>query len=145
MITKNSGKKFIFKISLSIILMIGAYNSVLSQTEATPELTKFLILVEATHDGVKLTGSQGCGFIELNFSLKSGNSQLVDQFGMSSLKRHKNINHSNLANFLFKVKKTKKGLSFEGLVGTKWEKLSFSCPKNKCHQFIDQNGMTEVK
>jgi hypothetical protein len=45
--------------------------------------------------------------------------------------------------FLFLINKTKDGLTFEGVKGTAWKSLSFSCPNGRCHQFIDQNGMTE--
>ncbi|HEY5591226.1 MAG TPA: hypothetical protein VIK55_09435 [Paludibacter sp.] len=132
-------KKITFTITLSVFLMIGAYNSVFSQTETTPELTKFLILVETTDDGIKLTGQQGCAFKELTFTLKADKSQAIDQFGMTSKEESKG------SGFLFTIKKTKDGLSFEGLKGTYFKKLSFSCPKGNCHQAIDQRGMTEVK
>ena len=132
-------KKITFRIALSAFLMIAAYNSVFSQTETTPELTKFLILVETTDDGIKLTGKQGCVFKELTFTLKADKSQAIDQFGMTSKEESKG------SSFLFTIKKTKDGLSFEGLKGTYFKKLSFSCPKGNCHQAIDQRGMTEVK
>lgn len=128
-------KKITVRIALSVFLMIGAYNSVFSQTETTPELTKFLILVETTADGIKLTGQQGCIFKELTFTLKAGNSQAIDQFGMTSKEGSKG------SSFLFTIKKTKDGLSFEGLKGTAFKKLSFSCPEGNCHQAIDQRGM----
>jgi bla regulator protein BlaR1 len=117
----------------------------ISQTDSTPELTKFLILVETTDDGIILTSEQGCAFKKLTFTLKDDNTQAVDQFGMSSLNRDKTVKNSNLANFLFTIKKTKEGLSFEGIEGTAWKKLSFSCPKGKCYQYIDQYGMTDVR
>jgi len=142
---KNSGQKLIVRIALTVIFMIGAYNSVFSQTVETPKLTKFLILVETTDDGIKLTGIQGCVFKELTFAIKKDYSQAVDQYGMSSLKRAETVKDSNFDNFLFTIKMTKEGLSFEGIIGTTWEKLSFSCPEHKCHQFIDQNGMTDEK
>lgn len=132
-------KKVTFGITLSLLLMIGTYNSVFSQTETTSELSKFLILVETTDDGIKLTGQQGCTFKELTFTIKAGNSQAIDQFGMTSPEGSKG------SNFLFTIKKTKDGLSFEGLKGTYFKKLSFNCPKGNCHQAIDQSGMTDEK
>lgn len=132
-------KKISFRIALSVFLMIGAYHSVFSQTETTPELAKFLILVETTDDGIKLTGQQGCVFKILTFTLNAGKSQAINQFGMTSQEV------SKVSNFLFTIKKTKDGLSFEGLKGTAFKKLSFSCPKANCHQAIDQSGMTEMK
>lgn len=140
---KNLGQKVLFGIALLMILMTGAFSSAFSKSDK-PEQTKFLILVEKTKDGIKLSGVQGCAFKELSFSLKDNNPQAIDQFGMSSLKRDKPEKDSNLANFLFTIKETKEGFSFEGLEGSTWKELAFSC-SGTCRQFIDENGMTDGK
>lgn len=140
---KNSGQKAFLGITLLMIFMTGSLSSVFSKSEET-EKTKFLILLEKTKDGIKLSGVQGCAFKELSFSLKDYNSQAIDQFGMSSLKRDKPEKDNNLANFLFTIKKTKEGFSLEGIEGSTWKNLSFNC-SGTCRQFIDQNGMTDGK
>ncbi|MFM9950537.1 MAG: hypothetical protein ACKV1O_21550 [Saprospiraceae bacterium] len=101
----------------------------------------FLILVETTENGLKLTCQEGCAWGELSFSLKAYQTQAVDQYGMTSLKRDQPEKNDSLSNFLFTVKKTKEGLKFEGKEGTAWNELSFKCPGNNCYQHIDQEGM----
>jgi hypothetical protein len=144
MTMKNLRQKLIFRIAISIILIIGASRLGFSQTEVAPKLSKFLILVETTNDGIKLTSQERTAWKDLTFTLKPDNAHAIDQYGMTSLKRDQPAKDSNLSNFLFTIKKTKDGLSFEGIEGTSWKSLSFSCPKSKCHQYIDQNGMTEM-
>jgi len=135
----------IISIILFCILSIGANQKLFAQEEVTPELSKFVILVETTNDGIKLTNIEGSAFKELAFSLTTNKKQCVDQYGMSSVKKHKSVNDDNFANFIFKIKKTKKGIKLEGIEGTAWKNLSFSCPNGVCHQYIDQNGMTDLK
>lgn len=139
---KNTRQKLIFTISLSILFMIGASNSLFAQKRL--ESNKFLILIETVNDSIKLTAPQGCSFKELNFSLKTDTNQNIDQHGMTPSEKNSTIKDGTLANFLFTIKKTKDGLSLEGLKGTSWKELNFDCPQSKCHQLIDQNGLVEV-
>lgn len=136
---KNLRQKVFFGIALLMILMTGAFSSAFSKSDKS-EQAKFIILVEKTKDGIKLSGVQGCAFKELSFSLKENTPQAIDQFGMSSLKRDKPEKDSSLANFLFTIKKTMEGFSLEGLEGTTWKELSFSC-SGTCRQFIDETGV----
>ena len=50
------------------------------------------------------------------------------------------VKDDNLASFRFTIKKVKGGLALEGIDGTAWKKLNFSC-LIKGTQLIDQNGM----
>jgi hypothetical protein len=61
---------------------------------------------------------------------------------MTSIEEHKDPMDDKLANFLFTVKRTKDGLEFEGLKGTAWQELTFSCSDTGCKQLIDGSGMT---
>jgi len=115
-----------------------------SPTIQNQELSNFKILIESTNGDIKLTGIKGCAFKELTFKLNDENSQAVDQFGMSTLDRDKPLKDKNLANFLFVLKKTKKGLALKGIEGTSWKELSFNSTENKCYQLIDQNGMQNI-
>lgn len=134
-------KSSIFSITLFIILIIGASCNIFAQKKVTSEISKFLILVETTNDGgIKLTCKEGCAWKELSFNIPgTEKSQAIDQYGMTSKEE------SRGSSFLFTIKKTKDGLNFEGLKGTAFKNLSFSCPKGNCHQAIDQNGMTTLK
>jgi hypothetical protein len=142
---KISRRKALLMIALSTISIIGLSNVLFSQTNVAPKMTKFLILVETTDSGIRLTSKEGCAWKQLSFTIKLDSIQAIDQFGMTSLKREKSTIDNTLANFLFNIKRTKDGVIFEGLEGTAWKILSFSCPKNICHNYINQIGMTDDK
>ena len=139
---KKINQKMICSIVPSIVLIIGATNLSFSQTTVESKSSKFLILVETTSEGLKLSSQEGCAWKELAIALTNDNSQAIDQYGLTPLNRAKPTEDKNLANFLFIIKKTKKGISLEGKEGTAWLNLSFGCPKGKCYQYIDINGMT---
>ena len=142
---KNSGQIIIFRIALSITLMIGAFNEIFSQNEDVQKSPKFLILIETSNDLINLTFQEGCAWKELSFTLIKNKVQNIDQNGMVAEKREKLVKDNIQSYFLFSIEKTKNGLSFKGIKGTAWEKLNFDCPKTKCHQYIDQKGMVELK
>ena len=131
-------KPSIFSIVLLIVFMTGAFCNISAQKKNTSELSKFLILVETTNNGViKLTCKGGCAWKELTYNITTNDSiQAIDQFGMTTK------NESQKSNFIFTIQRTKRGLSFVGIKGTFWKKLSFDCNGN-CYQTIDQNGMAE--
>lgn len=122
---------------LAVVLYLGINAN--AQTESDSTSSKFLLLIENTEDGIKITSSKGCAFKELTFSLKEGQIQEIDQFGIRC-SDDEIVKDDNLTLFRFTIKKVEGGLSFEGIDGTTWKKLSFSCPIN-CSQLIDQNGM----
>jgi hypothetical protein len=137
----NLNQKLIFRVLVTMIIIIGASSALFSQSNSKPKLTKFLILIETTDNGFKLKCTEGCAWTDLTFRIKADSSQLIDQYGMKSTCT-KPEKDSKLADFLFSIKKTSEGVSFEGLKGTSFTKLSFSCKTNLCHQYIDENGMT---
>jgi hypothetical protein len=139
---KNSKQKMIFKVPLFIAFIIGVTNTAFSQTKVATQSSGFLILVETTGDGIKLTGQQGCAWKELTFTLKQNNAQAIDEFGMTTSSKSKPTDDKDLAKFLFIIKKTKEGINLQGKEGTAWLNLNFSCPDGKCSQYIDFNGMT---
>ena len=133
---------FAFSIKSFAQEAIVTYNTAFSQPTSATQSTKFLILVETTDEGLKLTGQQGCAWKELTFSIKQDNSQAIDQYGMTSLNGGNPKENKNLSNFLFIIEKTKEGINLKGKRGTAWLNLTFSCPKGRCYQYIDFNGMT---
>ena len=134
---------FAFSIQSFAQKVIVTSNVAFSQTTSVTQSTKFLILVETTDEGLKLTGQEGCAWKKLTFKIKQDNSQAIDQYGMTSLNGDNHKEDKDLSNFLFIIEKTKEGISLKGQKGTAWSNLSFSCPKGKCYQYIDFNGMTE--
>jgi hypothetical protein len=137
-------QKSVLRITLFSIFMLGVASDLSAQNGLTTKEAKFLIVVETTNNPVKLTCKEGCAWKELSFPLALNNLQPIDQNGMASMKSHKATEDSTLSSFYFTITKTKDGLSFKGLEGTAWKDLSFSCSKNKCHQPINQNGMTTL-
>ena len=127
-------------VTLFIFLLLGLSTNLVAQKPI--KSTWFQILVETNETGIKLTGKKGCSFKELTFTTELNKAQAIDQDGMVALKTTQPVN--KLRSFLFTITKTKEGLSFEGLEGTSWKKLSFKCPENKCFQIIDENGMFKI-
>ena len=104
---------------------------------------EFLLLFENTENGVKISSNEGCAFKELTLTLKEGEIQEIDQWGM----RHSNdkvCKDANLAKFRITVKKVENGLVLSGIEGTTWEKLYLNLPINGS-QWIDQNGMRSLE
>jgi hypothetical protein len=127
---------------LSIVLLCSSV-LVLSQTKTTPEVNKFLILIETTDNGFKLTGIEGCAFKEISFSYTSHKNQAVSQYGMVKSLKNNQSKENDAIDFLFKIDKTSDGVTLEGITGTAWKNLSFSCQNGSCHQYINQNGIAD--
>ena len=136
---KNLKKKSsILSIVLLAFLMIVSSCNLFAQKKKTPDFSKFIILIETTDNGtIKLTCKDGCAWKELSFNMMNNDSiQAIDQYGMTTK------NESDNSSFIFTIQHTKQGIKLEGIKGTSWTKLNFSCNGN-CYQAIDQNGMTE--
>jgi hypothetical protein len=140
---KTLKQKTIIKIVLFMSFILGSFNLAFSQSVIKNESPRFLILIQTTKDGLKLTGQEGCAWKELTFTINQDNPQAIDQFGMTTLKRDQAEKDKNLSHFLFLVQKTQEGISLEGKEGTAWKKLNFSCPDKTCYQYIDFSGMTK--
>lgn len=143
---KLNRQNVILKIFLFINFVFGISNVIFSQANIGAPPSKFLILVETTKDGLKLSGVKGCAWTELTFTLKQGGQQAIDKYGMTSLyKDEPTEGKHHLSDFLFVIKKTKHGISLEGKRGTVWTNLNFNYPQRECHQYIDSNGMVSSK
>ena len=130
------------KLFLILVAVILIGKSLIAQTESVSEASNFLLLIENTKDGVKLTSSKGCAFKTLSFTLKEGETREIDQRGMRNT-NDKVVKDDDLAFFRFKITKVKEGtalnVALEGIEGTAWKHLSFSIPSGS--QLIDENGM----
>ncbi len=114
------------------------YDSVKTSPIKT-ELSKFMILIETGVNGIKLKGIEGCAWKELSFNVPfAEKAQAIDQYGMT---QNRTKEESANSSFLFTITRTDNGIALEGIKGTAWIKLSFSCNGN-CQQAINQNGMT---
>jgi hypothetical protein len=123
-------------------LILSLSFSLPAQDTANAELKDFKITIERTQEGVQLECKEGCAWKSLSFSANGDKPQAVDEYGMTDLNKNPSQKDSNLADFLFTVAKTDKGISLQGMEGTAWKDLSFyNSIKNT--QDIDQYGMTE--
>jgi hypothetical protein len=152
MLKKQSNPFRAIKVMLLIPMLAGALSlfsetvyvtspapveNLVSSVKATPN---FLVRIESSENKVKISGLQGCAFKELTFNLHNGGTQAINQYGMAD-ENEENVIDENLANFLFKIKKTDAGLALEGVKGTAWKELTVKGEGNNFDQLIDQNGM----
>ncbi len=149
---KSKQQLLIINIALCSVLVFGATNCLFAQNEATKATSNFSIIIESNNDAIKLTCKKGCSWKELSLNLAVHESQEIDQSGMvsgekaiSAARRKYNEalakEDSSRATFSFTIKRIETGLSLEGLAGTAWQNLSFSCTESKCNKEIDQKGM----
>ena len=113
-----------------------------SQSNTTPEIASFLILVETTDDGFKLACEKGCAWKTLTFSLNPYKPQAIDQWGMTSLEEHRNAaKDPGLDDFLFTIQKNDKNkVTLEAVAGTAWKKLGFQDPARQTREYINAYG-----
>ncbi len=135
---KKVSQFYLFVASLLFVALFG-----ISFTNPIKDVSSFSFVIKTTENGLKLISKEGTAWKEVAFSLEENKSQAINQFGMTSIEKEYAPKDSKLANFLFTVKKTKEGLVFEGIRGTAWKNLSFSCDKSECSQMINQYGMVE--
>lgn len=134
-------------ISLCLLLVTGSGLPVFSQGNASPEIASFLILIETTDVGFKMTCEKGCAWKELTFDVNPYKPQAIDQWGMTSQGEHaKRAADANLANFLFTAIRTKEnGVNLEAMEGTAWKKLGFRDPDNYSREYVDAYGTAKPK
>ncbi len=136
----NSKNPFL---TLIMVLLFLTTTSELIAQERKDELKDFKIIIEKTDQGIKMKSTEGSAWSDLSFNLKNYQPQALDEYGMAELDNPSKNKDKNIADYLFKITKTKNGIELEGIVGTVWTELKFSLPKNK-KQAINQFGMTSL-
>lgn len=127
---------------LGISILIFSSFCISAKTCKEKAESEFLILVETTKDGIKLTSEKGCAWKELVVKVNSYVPRTIDQFGIVTSGSDSNIKDSTLSDFRFVIKKTNNGVVLDGISGTAWTNLSFSCESGNCAQYIDFSGMS---
>ena len=130
-----------FNLIFLMLLFVLVANSTIAQEKKSVDSNDFKIIVEKTDNGIKLKSVQGCAWKELSFKLNDYQPQAINEFGMTELDKTPVEQDANLADFLFTMIKTDKGIELKGIEGTVWSELSFSLTENKS-QVIDKQGMT---
>jgi hypothetical protein len=140
--TKMSSKNQI--VNLLIAIFILALNSEsFAQEEQTIDLKDFKIIIEKTDNGIRMQSLKGSAWLDLTFSINDYQPQAINEFGMTELDKKNSAKDPKLADFLFTITITEKGIILRGLEGTAWTDLSFSLAKNE-KQAIDQFGLTNL-
>jgi arginine repressor len=134
------------RIYILAILIIGAItlyigSSFTNQEKTSTESSDFVISIKTNDNKIILECEKGCAWKELTYTLIEGDEmKVVDEYGVGSLDSVSKNKDKSLADFLFKVEKTKQGLKLKGMEGTAWVELSFSLAENR-FQRIDNLGM----
>ena len=139
--TKLNSKKLFSALLLIILCLTTAHE--LTAQEKRVELKDFKIVVEKTDNGIKMKSTKGSAWIDLYFSLKDYKPQAVDEYGMTKLNNASSKKDTNLADFLFTIIRTEKGIELRGIEGTAWKELKFSLGDNQ-KQAFNQFGMTSL-
>ena len=140
--TKSNFKTAI--LNLFILLFVFTTSLELgAQEKKSTDLKDFKLVVEKTESGVKMQGIKGTAWIDLSFTINNDRPQGIDEYGMTDLDNVSSNKGSNLADFLFTITRTDKGIELKGIEGTAWTDLSFSLAENG-KQAIDQKGMTKL-
>lgn len=125
-------------IALSLIIVSSC-----GQPPKKNESASFKLVVERTNGGIKMKSVKGTAWTDLSFSLNIEQTQVIDEWGMTTLNGISTKKDSNFANLLFTIKMTDNNIVLKGIEGTAWTDLSFTLPKNE-KQAIDEFGMTEL-
>ena len=128
---------------LIALFVLTASSKLIAQEKTSTDLKDFKVVVEKTENGIKMQSVKGSAWIDLSFSINNDKSQAIDEYGMTELNNVSSKKDSNLADFLFTITKTEKGIILKGIEGTAWTDLSFSLLENG-KQAIDQFGMTNL-
>jgi hypothetical protein len=132
--------KTLFQNLLIVVFALVTSSASIAQEKKLSKLKDFKFSIENSKNGIKIISLLGSAWTELNFSIKNEKTQAIDEYGMTNLDKVSPMKDSKLADYLFVVTKTKKGILLKGLEGTTWAELSFSLPKSG-KQVIDQFGM----
>ncbi len=125
---------------LIAVFVLTASSKLVAQEKKSTDLKDFKVVVEKKENGIKMQSVKGSAWIDLSFSLNNDRPQAIDEYGMTELDNISSDKDANLADFLFTISKTEKGIVLKGIEGTAWTDLSFSLPENG-KQEIDQYGM----
>jgi hypothetical protein len=128
---------------LIAVFVLAVSSELFAQGKQPIDLKDFKIVIEKTDNGIKLLSYEGSAWLDLTFSINNNQSQAIDEFGMTELDKKSSDKDLKLADFLFTITETEKGIVLRGMEGTAWTDLSFSLSKNE-KQAIDQFGMTSL-
>ncbi|WP_055446402.1 hypothetical protein [Lacinutrix mariniflava] len=129
---------------LAAIVIFAASSELVAQEKKQNNLKSFKVVIEKTDSGIRMQSLKGSAWIDLEFNFEDDEVQAIDEYGMTTFDKIASEKDANLADFLFTITQTEKGIVLKGIEGTAWTDLSFYLNKLNEKQVIDQFGMSEV-
>jgi len=126
--------------TIFFLLTVGLYANQQSAFSNKPQ--KFSFTIEYIHHEIVLTSHKGFTWKSLGYKTTEYNPVYVFRSGIAGGYNETDLENSRI---LIKIEKTSNGWRMEGLKGTSWKNLEFSCMKENCRQKINQDGMVEEK
>lgn len=130
-------KKSILLLSFSLICSLGQ-----AQKEHR-ELDNFEVNLRISNDKIVLLNKKGSAWKKLTFS-KTKLPQAIDEYGMTELVNGKNKRRKSeieLADYTFTIHEKDGEIILEGIEGTAWINLTYTCNKKSCGININELGM----
>lgn len=124
-----------------IAIAFLVFSTSIAQNSIDAELQDFVVVIETSDKEVKLTCKEGCAWEELTIKKKDfGVDQAIDATGKTTISKHNSESNAEKG-FLFTIKKNAANIVLQGIEGTKWEELTYSCTGARCLQTLNQFGM----
>lgn len=133
----------LIKLSLMAFIFVGT-NSLMAQDIKPGDLKDFKLVVENTKTGFNMQSIEGTAWKKLSFNLNTNQAQGIDEYGMTDLDQVSPKKDANLADFLFTITKTNKGVELKGIEGTAWETLSMTLSFDGEKFIVDQFGIKTI-
>lgn len=133
----------LIKLSLMAFIFVGT-NSLMAQDIKPGDLNDFKLVVENTKTGFSMQSIEGTAWKKLSFKINNNQAQGIDEYGMTDLDQVSPKKDANLADFLFTITKTNKGVELKGIEGTAWETLSMTLSFDGEKFIVDQFGIKTI-
>lgn len=127
-------------ITIFLLLTVGLYAN--QQSTFSNKTAKFSFTIEYIHHEMVLTSHRGFTWKSLGYKTTEYVPVYVNRSGVAGGYNAADLKNSRI---LIKIEKTSNGWRMEGLKGTSWKKLEFSCKEENCRQKINQDGMVGEK
>ncbi len=134
----------LFKLLLISFIFAGS-NCLMAQGVKSGDLQDFKLVVENTKTGFNMQSIEGTAWKNLSFNLSNDQAQAIDEYGMTDLEQVNPKKDTNLADFLFSITKTNKGVELKGIEGTAWETLSMALSFDGEKFIVDQFGIKTIQ
>src|SRR5690554_6927811 len=99
---------FYNKSFLMLLIFFFVTQKGVAQEQAFTDLKSFKIKIENTKKGITMHSFEGSAWVDLSFSTNKFKPQAINENGMTTLREDTSHTDSELADYLFTIKKTNK-------------------------------------